>query len=674
MPSYTPYVAHAKKVTARLRSRMHNQSFTSAVRASTEVNQNELSRVADARLRELMALRADHQRTFDPLFKQQALKLLQTLPLKAVADDPHLSYTMSALRVCGYFSATQSPATFNLLNHTTRHTFLLDAFSVSQLLFALDDMRHPQTAEILSIVLPRVTELATEFTQREARLVLGACFKHNLLTMELNEKLADVITGSVNDLRGNDLAGAVSAVLNMCTAKVARRFLETATPRLCRALRETAEQVHLYKTTYLQPVGGGAAASDAARSMLTGGSDDERPPNPAMETPTERTLRHRKEEEWRRFLITQIYEGVTLHRELQRGIAWLCWAPRPLLNEVVRCTLLWSEPTLVSSPGHSLAALKAEEAGENASSGATPADGELALAMEDREMYARDLPQVRRRSLCYCLKMLHLTSYRHLPALRLLSARIAVSKDVMGIVSPTEVARELSQAVEAIAFFYATDCAPAVTAIVDDIVEHVEPLMNAPALQSRARLLSAEELKLAERVVVRVLLSCARLLSTLMEEKGGKSALETAPVQEEAMRAILAQATALAASPMSQAYLALGLRLIPGGTMERAPLRAQHLISTMHLFYAITVILTLSAQTGAAPAASDGVAHDVLRANLRQLVPWAQAMATMQAGGLPEEATVEMAKALTLLKKSPEIMGTPPGAMAQCGGKEEEER
>ncbi|KAG5470732.1 hypothetical protein LSCM1_01980 [Leishmania martiniquensis] len=659
MPSYTPYVAHTRRVTARLRARMHNQSFTSTILASTEANKTDLSRVADARLRELLALRADHQRTFDPIFKQRALSLLQTLPLKAVADDPKLSFTMGALRVCGYFSATQSPATFNLLNHATRHSFLLDALSVSQLFFALEDMHHPQTAEVVSIVLPRVTELATEFTVREARLVLDVCFKHGLLTMELNKKLADIITDAVNDLRGNELASAVSAVLRMCTDEVARRFLEAATPRLCRALRETTEQMHLYKVTYLYPAGGGDAEASSSRSMLAGGPDGEPPTNPAMETPTERTLRHRKEEEWRQFLISQVYEGVTLYRELQRGITWLCWAPLPLLNEVVRCALLWSEPLLDGSPEHSLDSLQAEDADVRTSSCATPANVELTPAMEDRERYARDLPQVRRRSLCHCLKMLHLASYRHLPALRLLSARIAASKDDIGTSSSTAVTPELAQAVEAIAFFYATNCAPAVTAIVDEVLEQVEPLMNAPGLVNSARALSAEDLKLAERVVLRVLFSCARLLSTLVE-KAGKSALETSPAQEEAIRSILAQATAIAVSPMSQAYLALGLRPNQKGKGGIDALRAQKLITTMHMFYAITVLLALHPETGAAPAASDGAASDVLRANLGRLVPWAQALATTETGGLPEEAAVEMAKALTVLKKRPEIMSTLP--------------
>ncbi|XQJ29857.1 mitochondrial RNA binding protein, putative [Leishmania guyanensis] len=674
MPSYTPYVAHTKRVTARLRARMHNQSFGNALLASAAVERSDLSKVADMRLGELVALRADHQRTFDPLFKQKALNLLQTLPLKAAAEDPHFSYTMGALRVCGYFSAAQSPATFNLLNHATRHTFLLDAFSIYQLFLSLEDMRHPQTAEILSIVLPRVTEVATDCTEGEARLILDIYFKHKLLTVELSERLVGVIIGSVNDLRGRDLISAVAVVPSMGTEKVARRFLEAATPRLCRTLRETTEHAQLYRVTYLQPADGGDASSAAARLMLRQDTDDELPPNPDRETPTEKTLRRRKEESWRAFLITQIYDGLNLHRELQKSIAWLCWAPRPLLNELVRCALLWSEPVLGGSPGQSLVVLKGESTDVTASSCAVAADGELATGAEEREKYARDLPQLRRRSLCHCLKMLHFTSYRHLPALRLLSARIAATKDVMGIASPLVLARELSQAVEAIAFFYATDCAPAVTAIIDDILEHIESSMNAPALLNRFRALSIEEVKLAERVVLRVLLSCARLLSTYIAEKAEKSTLEAAPAQEEAMRAILTQATTLAMSPITRAYLAMGLRLIHVREVQREgdTIQVQNFVGTMHVFYATTVILTVAAQAGAAPAALDMAAHDILRANLRQLLPWAQTMSSMRVGEMPEEAAVEMAKALVLLKKYPEIMDTPTGTMTQGGGKKEE--
>ncbi|CBZ29718.1 conserved hypothetical protein [Leishmania mexicana MHOM/GT/2001/U1103] len=673
MPSYTPYVAHTKRVTARLRARMHKQSFTSALLASTQAERTDLSKVADARLRELTALRADHQRTFDPSFKQKALNLLQTLPLKAAADDPHFSYTLAALRVCGYFSAAQSPATFNLLNHATRHTFLLDAFNFYQLFLALEEMRHPQTAEILSIVLPRVMEVAADFTEGEARLLLDLYFKHNLLTKELSERLVGVITGSVNDLSGKDLISAVAAVPTMGSEQISRRFLEAATPRLCRALRETTEQVQLYKATYLAHPGRGGGASDAARPMPIRDADGQPPPNPGMETPTERTLRRRKEEEWRQFLANQIHEGISLHRELQKSVAWLCWAPRPLLNELVRCALIFSEPLLTDSAEQLPAALKGKATGASASSGAISEDGELMAIVAERENYARDLSQVRRRSLCHCLKMLHFTSYRHLPALRLLSARIAAAKDVLGIVSPLVLARELSQAVEAIAFFYATDCTPAVTAIIDDIVAHIEPVTNSPALLNDGHTLSVEEVRLMERVVLRLLLSCARFLSTRISEKAEKNALQRAPAQEEAMRAILAQATAFAISPITRAYLALGLRLLHPGKVhrERDTKQVKCFMGTMHLLYVTTVILTASAQPGASPTALDSAALEVLRAILRQLVPWAQRMATMQAGEMPEEAAVEMAKALALLKKHPEIMDTPAGATSQGEGIEE---
>ncbi|GET91662.1 hypothetical protein, conserved [Leishmania tarentolae] len=662
MPSYTPYVAHTKRVTARLRARMHKQSFGNTVLASAQAERTDVSRVADARLRELMALRADHQRTFDPIFKQKALNLLQTLPLKAAAEDPHFSYTLGALRVCGYFSATQSPATFNLLNHATRHSFLLDAFNCYQLFLALKEMRHPQTAEILSLVLPRVVEVATDFTEGEARLVLDVYCKHNLLTMELSQRLAGVIIGSVNDLNGKDLTSAVSAVPNMGTENISRRFLEAATPRLCRALRETTEQIQLYKATYLQPAGRSATASDAAQPSLIGDTDGEKPPIPDKETPTERTLRRRKEEEWRRFLINQIYEGVSLHCALQQSIEWLCWAPRSLLNELVRFALLSSEPLLPNSAEQLSPVLTGKVAGGGASSGTLSADGKvLAAVVAEHENYVLDLPQVRRRSLCHCLKMLQFTSYRHLPALRLLSARIAAMKDATGSVSPLVLARELSQAVEAVAFFHATECAPAVTAIIDEILEHIEPVTGSPALLNDFHALSIEEVKLVEGVVLRVLLSCARLLSSHILERAERSELGTVPAQE-AMHTILAQSTALATSPIAQSYVKFGLRLMHPSKMQQETdtIHARGFISTIHLLYATTVILTVSAQASAVPAA-----HDVLRTILRQLVPWAQRMATVQASEMPEEAAVWMAKALALLKKHPEIMDTPAGTTMQ---------
>ncbi|KAG5496386.1 hypothetical protein JKF63_02688 [Porcisia hertigi] len=676
MSSYTPYVAHVRKVTARLRARMHHQSFTDTIRASAEANRLDLSRVADAHLRELATLRENHRRTFDPLFKQKALNLLQTLPLKPVADDPHLSYTMRALRVCGYFGATQSPATFNLLNHATRHTFLLDAFNVHQLLSALEEMRHPQMAEILSIVLPRVMEVATDCTEGEARLLLHAYFKHHLLTMELSEKLVGVISGSVNDVSLKDLVSVVSAIRDMGSEQIARRFVEAATPRLCRALHETTEQVYLYKTTYLQPAGGGNAASATARSTLIGDTEGEQPPNPAMETPTERTLRRRKEGEWRRFLVTQIDDGLSLLRALQKSIAWLCWAPRPLLNEVVRCSLLWSEPLLVCSLDEPLPAIKWEATDAAASFGRMSSNSESAAFMEEHEKYARELPRLRRRSLCYCMKMLHCTSYRHLPAIRLLSARIAATKDVVdNSVPPLVLARELSQAVEAIAFFYATDCAPAMTEIVNEILEYAKPLMNAPAQRGRFQALSAEEVRMAERVVLRVLLSCARVLSTHADTKAEKSAPTTAPVEEGAMRALLCQATTLAISPIIQAYMGVGLRLTNASRAQivEGANQVQNLVGTMHLAYATAVILAVSAQVGIAPAGSHAAGHDVLRANLRRLVPWAQAMATKLASELPGEAAVEMAKTLTILKKHSEILDAPEGGTSLQGGEGKKE-
>lgn len=626
--SLTPYAKYTRQMTSRMRARMHSQNYNTTVQKAVEARPLDSSIVAEEQLSRLAALRSEHMSSLDASLRLRALNIIQTLPLKALKDDAHMAYTLSALRTCAYFNATSSMTVFNLLNHITRNSFALDACNMYQVCTALAEMQHSQTAEVLELLRPRLLEVADDLTEVEARTVLTSYADHGLVTPELSEKLTQIMIGALREMPLRNLMNYVACVSRVGTRKIAREFIEAATPRLCEVLREATEQHHFYKVTYLQ-----APTNASCTSSGTPGAAAE-----SGETPTERVQARLRAEEVRQQLVSELYFTLSLQRELHKRLAWLCWAPRRLLNEVVRCALIWSEPVRLEGGG-----------GGDAVDSDPSSSAQQARAEQDQLL--GDLSQMRRRSLCHCLKMMHYTSYRNLPALRLLTARVAVLKDVMGTTSKTRLAAELAEAVEAVAYFRAMDCAPAVVSIIDDIWQHIS---TTSAIAARSYV-KVEDMRLVEQVMLRVLLSSTRLLVTDMRESSPDKPKDAA--QGAAMRALLVHTVTIMTCPLLQSYMHMAVRKSTGNRTRQLPKAVcmVNIAAAAHFFYIAAVADEAVRRQEVALPTETTTAMSELRRQLKVFPKWSAGVLETKPDSLVEETAVEIAETVAMLKKRPAV-------------------
>ncbi|KPI84665.1 hypothetical protein ABL78_6281 [Leptomonas seymouri] len=654
----TPYAAYMRQVTARLQARMHSQSYASMVQRMERCKATPMGCIADARMSELKDLVDQHRRTFDPTFKEKALGILQTLPLKSTDEDPRFKHTFAGLQVCAYFGAVNAPATFNLINHVTRHTFLLDAYSIFKFYLALVKLHHPQTAEIVQILLPRIREVVGGFSISEARLIMEFLAMQKVLDVELARDLVAVMQGGLQDVSIWELARCMASVQLMGSTEVAREFLTAAAPRICRVLQESVAQRHYYKSLYFSEAkdiwlpSSSAAQGDCDSSANAKG-----------------TATRASKAQLQAFLLEEQRAAAQLLMALSRTVSYLSWGPRRMLNEMVRTTIAWSEPnTLSPSSPNSLS----DEGAAGTGSSSSHVNGVITEAeRQKREDYLQALPQLRRHHLGLMLKALHFASHRHLAGLRLLSARIASIEPEVTNAASTLVSDDLPLAIEAVAYFYATDCIPAVISMVDEVLTSQLAPINARITErassapSTARLLSREESRTAEVIGLRTLQSCTRLLSACDAVASASdkrcSLPSTRPVDPEMRRELCRQIVSLVLSPLLQLYLEHAQGLGRQGAPLTGNFTRRCLAGAAHVLRSITLLFQFAVEEGEAgdfaarvSAVIDTASLERLRANVWSLTQLVQLVAERHSESLTRGVAAEMRAALEMVQGHPE--------------------
>ncbi|KAF8285360.1 putative mitochondrial RNA binding protein [Trypanosoma cruzi] len=239
-----PFEKMARDVAVRMRSKVHKQSFSNAVMRAQERKLTPAGRLAVERVAELVALQKRHQQTFDPALRTEAMQILRTLPLLSTDEDPLFVQTQRALRVAAYFDAASLPATYALINQHTKNAFLLDAVAMSSFFFTLSSLRHPQTADIIAILLPRLKEVAPEIVPREAVYILRVMHRAGVGDEKLTRILTDTVVKTVADTPLADVRQC-ALMLAETYPEEAKLVLIAAEKRLCNEieLTEGADEV-----------------------------------------------------------------------------------------------------------------------------------------------------------------------------------------------------------------------------------------------------------------------------------------------------------------------------------------------------------------------------------------------------------------------------------------------
>ncbi|RNF10554.1 hypothetical protein TraAM80_01479 [Trypanosoma rangeli] len=227
-----PFEKMAKDIAVRMRSKVHRQSFSNSVMRAQERKLSPTGRLAVERVTELVALQQRHQHTFDPALRTEAVQILRALPLLSTEEDPRFVHTQRALRVAAYFDAVSLPATYALINQHTKNAFLLDAVAMSSFFLILSKLRHPQTAEIVEILLPRLREVAPELLPREAIYILRLLHRFGMGDAKLIKILTDTVVKTVADTPLTDVRQC-AVMLAETYFEEAQQILVVAEKRLC---------------------------------------------------------------------------------------------------------------------------------------------------------------------------------------------------------------------------------------------------------------------------------------------------------------------------------------------------------------------------------------------------------------------------------------------------------
>lgn len=369
-----PFEKMAKDVAVRMRSKVHRQSFSNAVMAKEARKLSPAGRLSVERVAELMALQQRHQRTFDPALRTEAMQILRTLPLLSTDEDPLFVHTQRALRVAAYFDAATLPVTYALINQHTKNAFLLDAVAMSSFFNTLAKLQHPQTTEIITILLPRLRDLACELVPYEAVNILRLLHRVGLEDTKLIKILTDTVVRTVADTPLKDV--------RQCAVVLAETYPSEAKEVLIAAERRLCDDIEL------------CADADEAKATIL---------------------------------------------DVCRVVSLTCSGPRGLLNSVARRSL------------------------------------DLA-------------PRLTPLDIAYILKAFHLSSYRHLRLLRVLSSSqascVGATVGIPKGLTPVAV----SMTVQALAHFYVLDCEEVVLTLVRAVVDTLEGLNLALTLVSCVRL------------------------------------------------------------------------------------------------------------------------------------------------------------------------------------------
>lgn len=645
MSGTTPFATYSKQFTSRLRARMHAQSFSNAVQESQRLRRSSAGLVAEQRVRELVQLQKEHERFFDPKLRVKALTLLRTLPLISTDEDPHFVMTMRALRVCMHFNAVESPATFALLNHLTRHTFLLDGHALFQFCCILSELHHPQTTDILYILLPRIREVAREdLTAHEAVAVLRLYHQYGVHDSTLATLLTQVFSRAVMDISISDLCCCVAMMPALNDPALGREFIAAAEHRISAVLRESTTSFLFYWSHY---------AVGAPLTQVAGPS----------EVVDDRQLRN--------FVLMELHHARRLQQELYHSLKWLCWGPRRLLNELVRSALVWSEPRDLTMERHQQMTAASNEtealSGGFASGDDARSDVAMTVGVAKQTSSSVDhhtVPVLSRQDICACINMLHFTSYRHEAGVSQLLSRVA-TMEFGGVATTDGHLVDLTSAVEGGAYFYAVKSLPALHSILEEILDKMRSLASQATQPQQHRLVEA--------VVIRLMMSMARLAMAIPPlDTTTSTGTSTAEISLRSGRGVVVtKGSAYLDYPFSTvAQFYSKLPMVPSyiKNLSAGDGAAQTLrvVPAIHLLYSTTILRQISKRFDAAevrPASLDtGVWREVLVMVLEYLQQMSQSGKLQPILVSSPEMRQELSCALHILQEEQQLERRTDGA------------
>ncbi|KEG10890.1 hypothetical protein DQ04_03181030 [Trypanosoma grayi] len=249
-----------------MRSKVHQQSYSNAVMRRQARRLSPAGQLAVDRVAELAALQQRHERTFDPALRTEATSILRTLPLLSSDEDPRFVHTQRALRAAAYFDAVDLPTTYALINQHTKNAFLLDAVAMSSFFFILGKLQHPQTAEIIAVLLPRLRELAPDLIPREAVHILRVLHRYGVEDAKLVKTLTDTVVNTAAEAPLKDVRQC-AVVLAETNPEEARRVLVGATTRLCEEI-ELCTDTNEVKATMMDICRAVALTCSGPRELL----------------------------------------------------------------------------------------------------------------------------------------------------------------------------------------------------------------------------------------------------------------------------------------------------------------------------------------------------------------------------------------------------------------------
>lgn len=392
----------------------------------------------------LVALQQEHRRSFDPKLKHKAVAALQTVPLLGVEDDPHFLLCIRTLRVAGYFGATHAPMVLSLLNHLTKHAFLLDGCNLYQICRVLTDLQHPQGQEVLLILLPRMRAVtqAGDVTALELAYVIRALHRYDLRDETFLQSAAAVMGRALPDMPLNEWVHCV-AVLDKMPTETAKNVLRAGEARLCEHLEEAVLSHKMYSSqlsmTGTNPNGAGHDREASAHSPM--------------------------DEQHMALWQQHAAESRALLVELTRILTYVQWGPRRVMNAYLRAVLTYT------------AGLPPTQTRQMVPGSGDSEESVVVFAEETQGLEAlrEGVPILHRDDMCYVMKALTHTKYRHERALRHLASRIAASREHNTNLREDE-AQALSGlaiAVEALAFFDQATAAASLSALLEEILQRV---------------------------------------------------------------------------------------------------------------------------------------------------------------------------------------------------------
>ncbi|CBH18781.1 hypothetical protein, conserved [Trypanosoma brucei gambiense DAL972] len=367
-----PFEKVARGIAFKMRSKVHKQGYSNTVMAQQARRLSPTGLLAMERLTELTALQQRHQCTFDPALRSKATQILRTLPLLSIDEDPYFTHTQRALRLAAYFGAVDLPVTYALINQHTKNAFMLDAFSMASFFYTLAKLKHPQTKEIVGILLPRLREVAPELIAREAVHILRLLCSIQMADAQLVKVVTETVVATAADVPLRD-ARQCAFILSETFPEEAQRILGAVEHRLCDDIDMNADANEV-KTTIL---------------------------------------------------------------DVCRVVSATCKGPRRLLNSVARRSM------------------------------------EL-------------LPQLTPLDVAFVVKAFHLSSYRHLRLLRVLSSSLAASFPTSNVTKEHGLAASI--VVQSLAHFYLSGCEEVVVTLVNASVNVLEGLNLALTLLACVRL------------------------------------------------------------------------------------------------------------------------------------------------------------------------------------------